>query len=273
MAGANARTALAEFAFGLLEWVPETGSTNADLLRAAADGAPDGTVLVADHQTAGRGRRDRTWTAPPGSSLLVSVLVRPTFAADRLPLLGLAMGVAAVDACRSVAGVDLGLKWPNDVVSRDRADAVDGTSARKVAGILSESVLGGPGGPGTAVVVGMGLNVDWPDELPPELAATATSLRHLCGRVVDREELLVEVMRAFAAHCRLLERADGPRALLERYEACSTTLGREVRVELGGGEHVGRAVAFDEAGRLVVETSDGGRTVVAVGDVVHLRPR
>lgn len=280
MAGAHARTTVGNGLFGIVDRVDETGSTNADLLRAAAEGAPEGSVLVADLQTSGRGRRDRTWTAPAGSSLLVSVLLRPRFALERVPLLGLAMGVAAVDACAAVAGVDLRLKWPNDVVAVDPLG--DGRD-RKVAGILGESALGGgPGGDGAgergegpevAVVVGMGLNVSWPDELPAELASTATSLRHLCGREIDRDVLLDEVLRGLEPLYRGFDTRDGATVLLDRYRARSATLGREVRVELAEGELLGRATAVDDEGHLLVEDDDGRRTVVSVGDVVHLRPR
>ena len=138
--------------------VGETGSTNADLLALARDGAPEGIVLVADHQTAGRGRLDRRWEAPPGSSLLMSMLFRPPRSVTHLNLVNAAAGIAASDACNEVAGFRPLLKWPNDVVVDDR----------KLAGILAEVV-------GQAVVVGIGLNVNWPSPLPPELADTATA--------------------------------------------------------------------------------------------------
>ncbi len=114
--GSSATSRLVGTRFTEVRWVDETGSTNADLLSAAAEGAGEGLVLVADHQTAGRGRLDRTWEAPPGSSLLVSVLLRPAVTVDDAFLVMSAAGVAAVDACHDVAGLRPGLKWPNDLV-------------------------------------------------------------------------------------------------------------------------------------------------------------
>src|SRR4029079_12035803 len=151
-------------------------------------------------QTAGRGRLDRSWIAPPGAALLVSALLRPRLPVERLHLVTLAAALAAIDAVRALAGIDAQLKWPNDVVVDDR----------KLAGILAESDGAG------AIVVGMGLNVrgDW---FPPELAATATS----CA--VDRDEVLEAWLGAFDAR---LDRLDG---VLDAARAVSATLGRRVR--------------------------------------------
>lgn len=264
MPGDHARTALAGSRFADLRWVADTGSTNADLLALAADGAPDGVVLATDHQSAGRGRLDRTWTAPAGSSLLFSTLVRPDLPARSLHLLTFAAAVAASDACDAVAGVRPRLKWPNDLVAADPA-GVD----RKVAGILSESVVAH--GEVAAVVIGMGLNVNWPAELPDDLAATATSLNHLVGHDVDREDLLVAHLRGLEELLAGITDPDGRDALLRRYRDLSATIGRRVRVEVAAGTRTGRAVDVDDDGHLVVE-HDGERTAVAAGDVVHLRP-
>ena len=244
--------------------VAETGSTNRDLLDAAAAGATDGLVLVADHQTAGRGRMDRTWTAPPGASLLVSVLVRPTVAPERLFLLTVACAVAAADAVAEVAGVRLALKWPNDLVATDGVDA-----DRKVAGILAETAV--VDGRVDAVVVGMGLNVNWPEPLPTELAAIATSLNRLAGRPIDRERLLTSWLSHYGAELDALEN-DGGASLLERGRSASVTIGRRVEVVLADRTFSGRAVAVTDDGHLLVEP-DGGSTPVevTVGDVVHAR--
>jgi len=255
--------------------VAETGSTNRDLLAAAAEGAPDGTVLVAAHQTAGRGRRDRTWTAPPGASLLASVLVRPNLPADRLFLLTLACGLAALDAVAEVSGASVGLKWPNDLVT---VAPPDGAGAdldrsdldRKVAGILAESHV--VDGRVEAVVVGMGLNLNWPSPLPDELAATATSLNLLTGHEVDLEAILTSWLDHYGRALDDLD-ADGGASVLTRARERSATLGRSVEVELADRSLRGRAVALTDAGHLVVEPDDGGVSLeVAVGDVVHLRP-
>jgi BirA family transcriptional regulator, biotin operon repressor / biotin---[acetyl-CoA-carboxylase] ligase len=264
MPGDDARKALEDSRFSDLRWVDSTGSTNADLLALAAEGAPDGVVLVADHQTAGRGRLGRTWEAPPGSSLLSSVLLRPDLPVSMLQLINLATAVAASDACDAVAGVRPMLKWPNDLIVRH-----DDGAERKVGGILAESSIKGDGL--AAVVVGMGLNVNWPLEMPDELAAIATSLNHHAGQELDREALLVAHLRGLEALLAPLHTVEGRDALLLRYRHLSCTLGREVRIELGSGAFTGQAVDLDADGHLLVELA-GDLVPVAAGDVVHLRP-
>jgi BirA family biotin operon repressor/biotin-[acetyl-CoA-carboxylase] ligase len=196
--------------FADVRWLAEVDSTNrvgADLARA---GAADGVVVVADHQTAGRGRRGRAWESPPGASLLVSVLLRPPPA-----LVTLAAGVAAAEACEAVAGIDVGLKWPNALL----------VGEAKVGGILSELVAG-------AAVVGLGVNLAW---------APAGAARRGAG--VDRDALL----DAFLAGL------DAPGDVLDRYRRRCTTLARRVRVMLPGGALDGLATDVDDSGRLVVD--------------------
>ncbi len=247
--------------------VATTGSTNADLVALAVAGEPAGLVLVADEQTAGRGRLGRAWTAPPGSALTFSVLLRPHRAAARLGWLPLLTGLAVVEAVRSVTGVPALVKWPNDVVVRN--DAGEG----KLAGILAERV-GGPGGGAGAVVVGVGLNVSTSAaELP---VPTATSLLLAGAAPVDRDALLDAVLERLAERYRQWDGdadadADGDAELAAAYRLRCATLGRDVRAELPGGAAVtGRAVDLDDAGRLLVRTRDGVQAVGA-GDVVHLR--
>jgi BirA family biotin operon repressor/biotin-[acetyl-CoA-carboxylase] ligase len=232
-----------------VEWVAETGSTNADLIEAAREGAPAGTVLVADHQTAGRGRLGRQWHAPPGSSLLASILFH---APDRAALhrYTQAVGLAAVDACHSVAAVTPVLKWPNDLLVGDR----------KLAGVLAESAPSESDR--IAVVVGIGVNVNWPTELPVDLARTMTALNHEAGHDLDRRELLDALLDA-------LDSLDWT-ALAPRYRAALATLGRRVRVEQPSGSIEGVAVDVTPDGHLVVATS-AGDIAVSAGDVMHLR--
>lgn len=278
--GHRAKLALAGSRFADVRWAASTGSTNSDALGLARDGEPEGIVLVADHQTAGRGRLGRTWEAPPGASLLVSVLLRPPAAvADAVTM---ATGLAMVDAVASVAGVAAGLKWPNDLVVE-----LDG-GTRKLAGILAEAdwparanVSSGwtppPATERVVVVVGVGVNVNWPTEVPEELTGLLAACNHLAGRDVDREDLLVAFLGGLERRYDRL-RAD-PTAdrswLRDEWRAASATLGRRVRVDLGtSGRRVdleGTAVDIDDAGRLVVETLEGERRTLAVGDVVHLR--
>jgi BirA family biotin operon repressor/biotin-[acetyl-CoA-carboxylase] ligase len=223
-------------------------STNRHLLQAAARGCAEGVVAVADVQTAGRGRHGRTWTTAPGAALLVSVLLRPGLAPERLHLVTLAAGVAAADAVREVGGFDARVKWPNDLVVDDR----------KLAGILAE--VDGIGG----VVVGMGLNLR-SDAFPPEIAETATAADRHTPKAVDRDDLLVAWLRALDGHLGALDNVVA--AAGER----SATLGRNVRVELARGTFTGVATGMTPEGYLVVTRDDGTEEIVAAGDVIHLR--
>ena len=235
----------------------EIDSTNAYLHRQARLGAPEGTVAVAEHQSAGRGRLDRRWEAPPGASLLASVLFRPDFDPSELHLCTATMALAAAEACRRVAGIGPVLKWPNDVV----------VGEEKLAGVLAEAQFdGGPGG-GVAVVVGLGLNIDWPGPA----GVGGTSLFELGGEPVDRAALLSALLEALSARRALLDTVPGRRDVVAELRKRCATLGRRVRVALAAETVVGVATEIDEAGHLVVQTSDGSRTLSA-GDVVHLRP-
>ncbi len=233
----------------------ETGSTNADVAAAARAGAAEGLVVTAEVQTVGRGRAGRVWHAPARSGIAVSVLLRPTAPRETWGWLPLLTGLAVVGPLAAMSGLDLGLKWPNDVL-------VDGE--RKLAGLLAEVV-------DDAVVVGIGLNVSLhADERP---VPTATSLVLEGAEVVDRDPVLRAVLRSLGERYRDFEAAGGDASaagLLSAYRAACTTLGRRVRVELPAGHLEGDAVDVDEAGRLVLRTGDGD-TTLAAGDVVHLR--
>ncbi|MFJ7910266.1 biotin--[acetyl-CoA-carboxylase] ligase [Kitasatospora sp. NPDC096204] len=245
-----------------LDVVPETGSTNSDLAARAAAGAGQGAVLVAEAQSAARGRLDRRWTAPPRSGLFLSVLLRPEeVPVERYGWLPILVGVAAASTLGRIAGVEVGLKWPNDLQVE-----IDGAE-RKLGGILTELA-------GGAVVVGMGLNVSLRE---PELPVpTAASLALAGASTTDRGTLLRALLREFAELYRDWTAAAGdPHAsdLLRAYVDRCSTLGRQVKVHLPGDrELVGEAVAVDGDGRLVVRTPDGVRRAVGAGDVVHVRP-
>jgi BirA family biotin operon repressor/biotin-[acetyl-CoA-carboxylase] ligase len=227
-----------------LEVLPTAGSTNVLVAERARAGEAAGLVVVAEHQTAGRGRLDRTWTTPPRAALTFSVLLRPDVPQAQWPWLPLMTGLAVATALRERAEVDAVVKWPNDVL-------VEG---KKVCGVLAE--VAGP----DAVVVGIGLNVTTrADELPHD---GATSLRLAEAATTDRDTLLRAVLRALG---RAL--AD-PGAARARYRELCSTVGVAVRVELPGRAPVeGVATTVDDAGRLVV---DG--VAYGAGDVVHVRP-
>lgn len=266
----SAKTALTGTRFADLRWVGSTGSTNADLIDAARGGAGE-QALVADHQHAGRGRMDRRWEAPLGASLLMSVLVRPPFPVSGPHLLSTALGVAAVDALRSLGGVDVGLKWPNDVVAP--AAGPDGVDL-KLGGMLAELHTGAGG---EAVVVGLGVNLAWAGVgFPQELAATATAV-DLLGGSVDRAELVVALLHAMDAASSLADSETACAELMGAYRERCVTIGRQVRVELVGkgssaAELLGTAIDVADDGSLVVRDESGTDHSVTVGDVVHLRP-
>ena len=240
-----------------IHWLDEVGSTNTYVRERARQGAPEGLVVVADHQTAGRGRLDRRWESPPGTNLLVSILLRPGCGSGDVHLCAGAVALAGADACREVAGVHPVLKWPNDLL----------LEGAKLAGVLAEAEF--VGSSLSAVVVGIGINVAWPG--PEEAGGTCLDDVGGTAQPVDRRILLDHLLGALAPRCALLERAEGLRTLADEVRGRCSTLGQEVRVMLAGEQLVGRASSIDDAGHLVVETPSGTRAVSA-GDVVHLRP-
>ncbi|MEZ3159421.1 biotin--[acetyl-CoA-carboxylase] ligase [Microbacterium sp. BWT-B31] len=247
-----------------LEAVLSTGSTNADLVRAVSQDPaawPHLSVLVTDDQRSGRGRLDRSWEAPAGSGLAVSVLVRvggiPPRARGWVPLVAGAALTRAVAAQVAGSAHGVGLKWPNDVL-------LDGG---KLCGILAEAVAG----TSDAIVVGAGVNTAMTaDQLP---VATATSFA-LAGLKVDSDRLLADYVAALDEQLRALTATGGDAAaagVLGELEALCATLGRNVVVSLPDGTELrGRAQRIDTEGRLVV-VAGLGETAVAAGDVVHVR--
>jgi BirA family biotin operon repressor/biotin-[acetyl-CoA-carboxylase] ligase len=239
--------------------VEETASTNSDLARLAREGAAAGLVLVAEHQSGGRGRLDRGWTSPPRSGLTLSVLLDPAgVPSQRWPWLPLLTAVAVVEAVRRLTDVEASLKWPNDVLVEDR----------KLAGILAERVEAPSA---SLAVVGIGLNVSLRREEAPTAEATSLLLEH--ATTTDRTVLLREVLRVldslFAAW--VATAGDPNSGLAESYARRCSTLGRHVQVALPGGASLrGEAVRVDAGGRLVVRT-DGREEVVGAGDVLHVR--
>ncbi|MGA8726587.1 MAG: biotin--[acetyl-CoA-carboxylase] ligase [Acidimicrobiales bacterium] len=272
---------------------PSIDSTNRYLLDEARAGAPEGVVAIADHQTSGRGRLGRRWEGPAGTNLLASVLLRPDLRAEERHLASAVVCLAGRQAARQVAGVTLAVKWPNDLVAPD---------GRKVAGVLAEADLpeatgtgagsdsagsgsAGSDSPGSvaggqhrrlpALVVGIGMNVNWPAtdaDLPAELIGTACSLQQLSGRALDRSALLDALLAALEPRVSELATPAGRGRQAGEFERACSTVGTRVRVELPGESFEGTAVGLTEQGHLVVEVGGELRTVIA-GDVVHLRRR
>lgn len=260
-----------------LELVESTGSTNSDLAtKAGGDkvGFSDLSVLVAEEQTEGRGRLDRQWTAPPRSSVIVSVLLRPfNHAGNPVPTqsygwFSLLAAMSLVEALGEYAQLEAKVKWPNDVL----------VSGRKISGILAQMVSY-PDGTPPAVVIGSGINVTLGKEDLPVPTATSVALEK--GATTDRTILLMSYLRVFAQRYRQFCNVNGdPKAqwkdgssLLSRLQKVMVTLGQQVRAELpNGGEIIGEAFGLDSFGALKVREADGTEHVVSAGDVVHLRP-
>lgn len=260
MAATGARPAREPGRFVDIRRFASLGSTNDYLLTEGRNGAPEGVVAVADHQEAGRGRLGRSWVAPPGSALLVSVLMRPPRRLGHPHLLTVSAALAAADACSEVAGVDAELKWPNDLV----------VGERKLAGVLAERE-GEAAGP-AFFVVGVGLNLTWPAEGPPsEIRDQAVCLAELTGRDWAPDELLTPFLHHLDRRYGSLSTEEGETRLAGEHRARCATLGRRVRVELLHESFTGTAAGLGDDGRLLVDV-EGRVREVAAGDVVHLRP-
>ena len=244
-----------------IDVVAETGSTNADLAAAAKMGSAPGRVLVTGYQSAGRGRQDRTWTAPPDTGIAMSVLLAPAVEVSRWTWLPLLTGLAVSDAVRQVGGLAAGLKWPNDVL----------VGERKISGILAERV-DTPSGP--ACVIGIGINVTLTEaDLPVPTATSLLIARSAAGLpgVPAPSQLVVAVLRALELGVRGWQTDPSDAALVERYRARCVTLGRRVRVLLGDRQVLtGVATDIDSDGRLMVRT-ESGTQILGAGDVVHVR--
>ena len=225
-----------------VRWLPTTTSTMDVASSLAHEGAPEGVVIVADEQTAGRGRRGTSWVSPPGAGLYFSFLSRPPAAAD---LITLAAGVAVRDGIAAATGLAADLKWPNDLI----------VGRRKLAGILAEGVA--IGSPGQAVIVGVGVNMQ-PAAYPPDVAARATSLEGELGKPVDRGLVLAAILLALAGRLALLGVKPGD--ILQAWRAASpNAIGTRVEWD---GKH-GITAGIDDRGALLVKTATGVERIIA----------
>ena len=241
------------------------GSTNTELMEWAAEGAPEGALVVTDHQTAGRGRSGRSWWSAPGTSIQLSLLVRPRRPLDVMGLLTTAAGLACAEGVEIASGVRATLKWPNDVT-------VDG---KKLAGILVESRVTGP--TLDYAVIGIGLNVRGGEGMPPDLATRVTSVyeqidARATGKQPSRAELLGWVIDSFERVYPLLGTGQGAAEIVERAASKSDVLGKRVTVKLAGDEVLdGVARRLLPSGALEIE-ADGTFRALHVGEIVQLRP-
>lgn len=241
-----------------LEVHESIGSTNDRARELLFEAGGDGGVVLAEMQTAGRGRRGRTWLSPAGLNLTLSVALRPALPAAQAWQLGLATALATLDACRAASPASaLGLKWPNDVVADDE---------RKVAGLLLETVMSGERL--TGAVLGIGINVNWrPSEMPAGVGRTATSLASLVGADVDRVALLGRLLDSLDDELVAVEAGRSP---LARYRAACDTIGREVTVDTAAGTVEGTALGLDERGSLLLRTT-AGEVALSSGEVANVR--
>ncbi|HEX2194501.1 MAG TPA: biotin--[acetyl-CoA-carboxylase] ligase [Candidatus Limnocylindria bacterium] len=234
------------------------GSTNDRAREALAEPGGEGRAVVADHQSAGRGRRGRQWLSPPGHNLMVSVALRPRIEPARAGLLGIAAAVATRDACEAaVPRAGLLLRWPNDVVTGD---------GLKVAGLLVDTALADDRL--ADAVVGIGINVNWRRaEMPAEIVERATSLADLAGPELDRVALLATLLDALDREVVALESGASPVA---RFAEVSALDGRQVEVQVGEERLEGMAAGVAEDGALLLDVP-AGRLALTVGEVVAVR--
>ncbi len=245
-----------------IEYRPTVGSTNDIAKQLGAEGAPEATLVLADEQTAGRGRLGRAWWSPPGTAIAVSLLLRPTLPPARAHRLTMLAGLATAEAIEQVTGLRVGLKWPNDVVIEQAARSKrQEAKTLKLGGILSEASIAGEAFEFAVVGLGLNINVDFRGRADlPE----ATSLMMELGHEVDRLAILRALVERFAARYAVIER-DGQ--LPADWSARLTTLGRQVVARRGDESIVGLAEGVDESGALLIRTDDGALRRVDAADV------
>jgi BirA family biotin operon repressor/biotin-[acetyl-CoA-carboxylase] ligase len=238
-----------------IEYHAEIGSTN-DRARALLAPGAEGVAVVADLQTAGRGRQGRTWVSPPGVNLMVSVAIRPHIDPSLSSLLGLSVALALRVACAAFVRGSLSIRWPNDLVDE---------AGRKVAGVLIETVL--DDGLLAEAIIGTGINANWRRaDMPSEIADTASSLIELSDGPIDRPALLARLLDELAAEVTALERGESP---IARAREASSLDGRSVEVDLGEHMIAGRVAGLADDGSLLLDSPEG-RVALSIGEVVRI---
>lgn len=240
-----------------LYYFESTGSTNADAKRLAEEGAPQGTLVVADAQTQGRGRRGRSWESPAGESCYFTLLLKPDFAPDKASMLTLVMAHSVAMAISELAGMEAGIKWPNDIVMQ----------GKKVCGILTEMTL--ESDYIQHVVIGVGININQENEksFPEEVRAHAGSVRMICGKQINRAELVGLIMKQFEKDYAAFLETEDLSGLKQSYDTFLVNLDKEVKVLDPKGEFTGTARGINEKGELLVELEDGSLEKIYSGEV------
>ena len=232
-----------------------TGSTNTDAAELAAAGAVHGTLVIADRQQAGRGRRGRVWESPAGENVFMSIVLRPRIPAEKAPMLTLVMAIALAEGISAISGVQAGIKWPNDIVMH----------RHKICGILTEMHMNSDGSI-RDVVIGVGINVNM-QEFPASIRDMAGSLYTETGEKYDRNELIASVMEHFEKNYDIFAEAESLAPLKAAYEERLLNMEQEVRVLDSAGEYTGRALGITLTGELTVESENGNITEVNAGEV------
>jgi BirA family biotin operon repressor/biotin-[acetyl-CoA-carboxylase] ligase len=246
-----------------LLWYEEADSTNTVAMTAARAGAEEGTVVVAESQTAGRGRYGRTWYSPKGTNLYFSVILRPVLLPTQADLLNHLSVAACCETLRETTGLEVRIKWPNDLVVHEK----------KLGGILTEILTDAASTVPSirAAVIGIGINVNQPQEaFLPELQSIATSVLAEREQPTDRDRLIAEILNRIETRYRALL-AEGPAPLLSVCRALSDTLNRAVTVETPRGPVAGLAVGLTETGALLLMREDGTMATIPIGEILHLR--
>lgn len=242
-----------------LHYLDSTGSTNTDAKRLGEEGEPHGTTVVADVQTAGKGRRGRSWQTLSGTALSFTLLLRPDFGPDKASMITLVMALSVAEAVEEVTGVAVGIKWPNDIVM----------NRKKICGMLTEMTMTPEMDEIQYVVVGAGINVNnaSTEEFQEEVRSVATSLRIETGRQYNRALLLNQVLVRFEENYGIFVETLDLSALRKRYESHLLNIGSQVRVLDPAGEYVGVAEGIDTQGELIVMRENGEKTPVYAGEV------
>ena len=232
-----------------------TGSTNTDAAELAAAGAVHGTLVIADRQQAGRGRRGRVWESPAGENVFMSIVLRPRIPAEKAPMLTLVMALALAEGISAISGVQAGIKWPNDIVIH----------RHKICGILTEMHMNSDGSI-RDIVIGVGINVNM-QEFPASIRDMAGSLYTETGEKYDRNELIASVMEHFEKNYDIFAEAESLAPLKAAYEERLLNMEQEVRVLDPAGEYTGKALGITLTGELTVESENGNITEVNAGEV------
>ncbi len=237
-----------------IHYHPSIDSTNAVAKELAGQGAPEGTLVTTEEQTAGQGRRGRSWVSPAGANLLFTVLLRPPIEADRVFVLTMVLTLAALEAVKRITGIKAMIKWPNDLY----------VGTKKLAGILTEFATRGK--QVDWVVLGMGINVGWHPDVPEGGGAPATSLLEETGQRVSRNELLIEILKVFEGLYGQVV-AGNMKALYEEWNQNCLVLGKAVVVESDRERIEGKALCIDDFGALIIEDAKGVQRRILTGDV------